>query len=337
MGVACSTQPAENQSPFTALDEAGAEDEGPPEWLSVGLANAFDDPPPPSPVEESEASAGALRPPSGWRHSVPDSYYPVQWTRPIACSCVDWVEQRSALCWCVAPPLADALRACAPAGTSGPFHCDVTVPRWEDVLLSRLSPASRCPPELDGWWWLDGGGGDLRVGGELLTFHDADWQGATRCVKSRLAGLARPHTLLGLLGTASALLSGVREEWVFDEGYSRGYVQPGSRWLFRVSPHEFRVVEYTEAATNKIWAMYRLRRILRRRPSAGGESTPHPPALAEFVARARAQRPHEPSLLCHRLCGWAGAPTLCGCAAPERLDNAVVAVNPCVVYMWRDP
>ncbi|KAG8466037.1 hypothetical protein KFE25_005607 [Diacronema lutheri] len=316
-----------------------------PDWLQLGLINAFDDPLDPSPAEESEEAAGPLRPPAGWRHSLPNDgiFTPVQWTRPLPCAWLDWVEPRSALCCCLEPPLEAALRACAPAGLRGPVTLDVaSSDHWDEGLLARLREPSLCPAELDGWWWVDG---DIARSGELFTFHDAHWRSAHECDKWTDAGIVRPRNARGLGATAGALLSGAREGYVFDTRYRRAYVAPGHRWLFRVAPDEFRVVEYKSrtGASNALVGMYRLRRVLRAPGAALGERAAsrragaHPPARAEFVARARAPRPHEPIAPWAACCACAGAPTCVGIGAAERLDNALVAVNPRAQFMWRGP
>lgn len=336
MGIACSVEPGKAEH-FDNLAEDEASDDVAPDWLSIGLVNAFDDPPEPSHEEESEADAGAFAPPASWRHSLPNDgiYTPLQWTRPLPCACVDWAEPRSSLCACLNPFLAVSIRACAPAALSGPFTIDVGSKHWDVQLLELLREPSSCPPELSGWWWVDG---DVTRSGQLITFHDALWRTPHACRKGKASGVVRPHTAQGLAASVGALFDGAAEEYVFEAGYRRAYVMPGGRWLFRITRHEFRVVEYAtvDGRTNALRSMYRLRRILL--PTNGSMAkSKYPPARAEFVARARAPAPHEAGACVSACCGWAGAPACPGdgLGAAERLDNAVVAVNPRAHFMWR--
>mmetsp|Transcript_3602 Transcript_3602/g.10362 ORF Transcript_3602/g.10362 Transcript_3602/m.10362 type:complete len:340 (+) Transcript_3602:56-1075(+) len=337
MGV-CASTPSQGVRVGPAVFITDDEEE--PEWLDVGLVNAFDDPPEPYPDEESASAAGDLRPPNGWRHSLPNYgiYTPVQWGNPIPCGVFDWASKRSACCCCLLPCARAAVHTFAPRASTGLETVDVLSPDWVARMGEHLASDTTCPIDLDGWWWADG---DVLHGGDLLTLHDADWSSDGRSARQPAwASRMRANTCLGLCTTASALLSGSNEEYTFDAGRTRAYVAPGRRWLFRLHQHEWRVVEFADpfGATNAVAAMWRLRRVLTatRKASTGKVEITRLPALAEYLARARAVAPHPTPTVVELCCGSCGAPIYgCGIGPAERLDNAVVPVNPRAHVMLR--
>jgi len=351
-------------SPPHAAVDAQSDDVGNEalEWLDVGLVNAFDDPPLPDAEEEPESVAGVFRPDGGgWRHSLPHAgaYTPLQWTRAPPCACIDWSGKRSQLCWCTLPAAFACVAGCAACTRTRARSQLLRVGEhaWLDALTEHMREhaSSNCPHELRGWWWIDG---DLERSGELVSFDGGVWSDhgeRAMCTLDMHLATFREHTLAGYARAARAVLARTPHVLVWERSgssgggrFDRAYVAPGSVWLFRVAPDEFRVVEYDDArgATNQLRAMHRLRRVLRHsmaagapgkvNDGAGGGDLRKLAALAEYVARARAPPPHEGHPAAARCCGWAGAPMYgCGVGAAERVDNAVVPVNPLVHVMWR--